>query len=263
MPRIADGFIFYNEFSLLKQRLTELDDVVDYFIMVEATHTFVGEPKPLLYDEISKVDPFFRRYKDKIIHVIVDDFPHKRPNVSIEDGHQWQNEWFQRTAIHRGFDPLIREGKLNALDYVIISDVDEIPNARKLEELRHGRMEVNFASLVMDLYYYNMKTKLKKKWDRAKVLRVWKYIDILGKITFNLDYIRNEHASLEAIPERIEDGGKHLSYFGDKEFIKNKIQNFSHQELNLAQFQDDAYLDRIIEEGLNLFGLYMELEKDP
>ena len=263
MPRIADGFIFYNEFALLKQRLTELDDVVDYFILVESTHTFVGEPKGLLYNEISKVDPFFRRYKDKIIHVVVDDFPHKAPHMNIHEGHQWQNEWYQRTAIHRGFDPLIREGKLNALDYLIISDVDEIPNARKLEELRHGRMEVSFASLVMDLYYYNMKTKLKKKWDRVKVVRVWKYFDILNSgIGFNLDYIRNAYKGVDPPTERIEDGGKHLSYFGDKEFIKNKIRNFSHQEVNLAQYQDDAYLDRVIEEGLNIFGLYMELEKE-
>lgn len=260
MPRIADGFTFYNEVDLLKKRLTDLDDVVDYFILVEGTHTFVGKPKPLIYDEISKVDPFFRRYKDKIIHVVVDDFPHKNPN--FENIEQWHNEWFQRTAIHRGFNQLYQAGKLNHLDYLIISDVDEIPNARKLEELRHGRLEVTIASMVMNLYYYSMKFKLKKKWDRVKVIRIWKYHEILSKISFNLDFIRNVHGGMEPVTERIEDGGNHLSYFGDKEFIKNKIRNFSHQEVNLPQFHDDAYLDRIMEEGLNIFGLHMELDSD-
>jgi beta-1,4-mannosyl-glycoprotein beta-1,4-N-acetylglucosaminyltransferase len=260
MPRIADGFIFYKEVDVLKQRLTELDDVVDFFVLVESTHTFVGNPKPLIYDEISKIDPFFRRYKDKILHIVVDDFPHKAPNADISQGHQWQNEWFQRTAIHRGFDRLIREEKIGMGDYLIISDVDEIPNPRKLEELRHGRKEITIVSLVMDLYYYSMKFKLKQKWDRVKVIRVWKYVEILEKIPFNLDFIRNGTGGIDLPTERMEDGGKHLSYFGDKEFIKNKIRNFSHQEVNLPQFQEDAYLDHVMKEGLNLFGLQMELD---
>ncbi len=262
MPRIADGFIFYNEIDILKRRLTELDEVVDYFVLVESTHTFVGNPKPLIYDTLSKVDPFFRRYKEKIIHIVVDDFPHKAPNMDISLGHPWQNEWFQRTAIHRGFDRLIREEKIGSGDYLMISDVDEIPNAQKLEELRHGHREITFASLVMDLYYYSMKFKLKQKWDRPKVIRVWKYMEILGKIPFNLDFIRNGTGGVDLPTERIEDGGKHLSYFGDKEYIKNKIRNFSHQELNLEQFHDDAYLERVMKEGLNLFGLHMELDRD-
>lgn len=35
------------------------------------------------------------------------------------------------------------------------------------------------------------------------------------------------------ITETIENGGWHLSYFGDQIFITNKIQNASHQELNI------------------------------
>ena len=39
---IVDSFIFYNELDMLEFRLTELNDVVDYFVIVEATHTFSG-----------------------------------------------------------------------------------------------------------------------------------------------------------------------------------------------------------------------------
>jgi beta-1,4-mannosyl-glycoprotein beta-1,4-N-acetylglucosaminyltransferase len=41
--RIIDCFIFYNELDLLTYRLNLLDDIVDYFIIVESTHTFVGK----------------------------------------------------------------------------------------------------------------------------------------------------------------------------------------------------------------------------
>ena len=44
-PKIIDCFIFYNELDLLNYRLNLLDEYVDYFVLVEATHTFVGNEK--------------------------------------------------------------------------------------------------------------------------------------------------------------------------------------------------------------------------
>ena len=48
MPRVFDCFQFYNEFDVLEIRLAELDPLVDHFVIVEATHTHTGKPKPLL-----------------------------------------------------------------------------------------------------------------------------------------------------------------------------------------------------------------------
>ena len=42
---LIDCFLFYNEIDLLKYRLYLLDDLVDFFVIVEATHTFVGNTK--------------------------------------------------------------------------------------------------------------------------------------------------------------------------------------------------------------------------
>ena len=36
-------------------------------------------------------------------------------------------------------------------------------------------------------------------------------------------------------PINIMNGGWHLSYFGDIKFIQNKINNFSHQEINVTE----------------------------
>lgn len=43
--KIIDCFIFYNELDLLTYRFNLLNDIVDYFIIVESTHTFVGKEK--------------------------------------------------------------------------------------------------------------------------------------------------------------------------------------------------------------------------
>jgi len=73
---------FYNELDTLAYRLNILNDVVDLFVLVEATHTRVDKVKPLFYQENKHL---FEKCNNKIIHVIVDDFPHKYPNIDFEN----------------------------------------------------------------------------------------------------------------------------------------------------------------------------------
>ena len=49
--KIIDCFTFYNELDLLKYRLTLLNSVVDYFVLVESTNTHVGKEKTLFYND--------------------------------------------------------------------------------------------------------------------------------------------------------------------------------------------------------------------
>ena len=102
-PKIVDCFTFYNELDLLTYRLNILNDTVDYFVLVESTHSFVGKEKPLFYQENKHL---FEKFNHKIIHIIVDDFPHKYPNIDFEKKEQWINERFQRDCISRGIDKL-------------------------------------------------------------------------------------------------------------------------------------------------------------
>ena len=49
--KIIDCFMFYNELDILKIRLEELYNVVDYIIIIEATITHNNTPKPLYFNE--------------------------------------------------------------------------------------------------------------------------------------------------------------------------------------------------------------------
>lgn len=51
---IYDCFTFFNELNLLEIRLNILNDVVDKFVLVEATKTFSGKDKPLYYEQNKK-----------------------------------------------------------------------------------------------------------------------------------------------------------------------------------------------------------------
>src|ERR1700732_4815745 len=115
MPRIFDCFLFFNELDLLELRLNELSDVVDFFVLAEATVTYRGVAKPLIFRQNKdRFAPFLNR----IIHVVVDDMPGCGPS----EPERWRRENFQRQALLRGLSGA------RARDYVIISDLDEIPH---------------------------------------------------------------------------------------------------------------------------------------
>jgi beta-1,4-mannosyl-glycoprotein beta-1,4-N-acetylglucosaminyltransferase len=221
--KIIDCFIFYNELDLLTYRLNLLSDIVDYFVIVEATHTFVGKEKPLFFHENKHL---FEIFNSKIIHIIVDDFPYKYSNININKDDVWKNEYFQRNAISRGINSI---KDLSQNDVIIISDSDEIPDPRTLYKIKRGNIVVSHNTLEMDFYYYNLNTRFEMKWPLCKIISYKKY----NELNISCNDIRNgQNVS------KILNGGWHLSFFGDKFFIQNKIQNFSHQEFNNSNYTD-------------------------
>lgn len=223
--KIIDGFMFYNELDLLKYRLHSLYSIVDFFILVEAKHTHAGHPKPLYYDESKHL---FEEYKDKIIHVIVDDMPFLHP-INVQRRDQWENEYWQRNAIARGISQL----SLDDQDLLIISDIDEIPAKNTLELCKVGAYSFEIASLQFDFYYYNLNSFINSQWNNCKILTFKKYKEL--------------HTTCEAIrmsrQSCIPKAGWHLSYFGSSEFISNKICNFSHQEFNTDTYTNVALIE--------------------
>lgn len=68
MPKIYDCFSFFNEVDLLDIRLNELDSIVDYFVIIESTRTFMKKEKPLVFDIFG---PRFNQLKERITKIIV------------------------------------------------------------------------------------------------------------------------------------------------------------------------------------------------
>jgi beta-1,4-mannosyl-glycoprotein beta-1,4-N-acetylglucosaminyltransferase len=243
--KIIDCFIFYNELDLLTYRLNLLNNIVDYFIIVESTHTFIGKEKKMFFNENKHL---FENFANKIIHIIVDDLPHKCHNANIGFNDVWNNEFFQRNAISRGIN-CIKE--LAQTDVIIISDLDEIPDPCALDKIKKGNIIVDINILEMDLYYYNLNTRFTCKWSLCKILSYKKY----NELNISCNDIRHTHCS------KILNGGWHLSYFGDKYFIQHKIQNFSHQELNIHEYTDLEKIEKRIQNNGDLYDRDINIEK--
>lgn len=224
--KLIDGFVFYNELGLLKYRLDTLYDIVDNFILVESTKTFSGNSKELFYE---KNKHLYEKYQDKIIHIIVDDMP--------TTNNAWDREAHQRNSISRGFQNLQDE------DLILISDVDEIPNPELLNKLKITGLH-SLHSFRQDMYYYNLNMFIDPNWTKTKCFPFSFYKNVSN----NVDKIRYMNAPI------LNNGGWHLSYFGDSKFISNKIKNFSHQEYNSDQYTNEENISMRVNSGKDLFG---------
>ncbi len=224
MARVFDCFTFFDEFPILSIRLKELAEVVDVFVLVEATRTHRGEAKPPYFWERQQE---FAEYLPKIRAVVVDDLPAGEDPVALER--------FQRNCIVRGLNDA------SADDIVLISDADEIPAAaavRNLTSIAPGCI----AALEMRLFYYALNWRMPYDWDRARAFR-------LAKLrTMSADDVRRAGPTL-----RIPDAGWHFSYLAlEKDRVARilkKARAFSHAELDQPAYLDERYLRYCVENG--------------
>ena len=106
----------------------------------------------------------------------------------------------------------------------------------------------------MQFHYYNLNTISISPWAYTKIISFKKF----NQLAISCSDIRVYSSSI------IKNGGWHLSYFGDSHFIKNKIENFSHQEFNSDTFTELHTLERRISSSQDVYGRsYVRFNKVP
>jgi beta-1,4-mannosyl-glycoprotein beta-1,4-N-acetylglucosaminyltransferase len=240
--KIIDCFIFYNEIDLLSYRLSLLYDIVDYFIIVESNYTFTGKKKELYYNKEQ-----FKQYQHKIIHIVVD-FKYTS-NINYNNNEQWLNESHQRNSIDDGLKMLLLENN----DYILITDIDEIPNPSLLKMIKKNNIMYHslHSSLLMDMYYYNLNNRVVTNWTFPKIINYENY-KLCNRSCQNIRMSKPMYV--------IKNGGWHLSYFGDETYISNKLSTFSHQEYNTSVFNNTEHIHSHIKNSKDLFDRDIKLE---
>lgn len=223
--KIYDCFTYFNEAELLRVRLEELDEIVDHFVVVEASETFTGQPKPYYFDDLPD---WISRWSDRIIRVKVA-FP---KNITSA----WDREHYQRNAILRGLvdaDPK---------DLVIISDADEIPRASAIEDIKCMFMPVRLG---VRQYFWDFQWQVPDHCNQGARPVVCFKKDVSFK---GAQWLR-ACDGLTTIPE----AGWHFSFFGEPERIKKKIESFAHTEYDQDEYKDAAAVLNRMKNGIDPF----------
>jgi hypothetical protein len=154
---LFDGFLFNGELDILRIRLSELDEIVDYFVVLEASMTFRQIPKNTAFFNETGTD-FFFVWGDKLVYKFVDTLP-----VGLLVS---KTESFIRSKLSDAFIETSKSSKLSAINLedviVVVSDVDEVPCADKLAWLKYCDIPSDALPARMELeyfYYYNFMWK--------------------------------------------------------------------------------------------------------
>jgi hypothetical protein len=210
---VLDCFMFFNEFDVLRLRLTELQDVVDCFVAVEATVTFAGEPKACsLTERAAELGPLGK----KLQVFCVDDLP-------IASVNRWPTEIRQRNAIGAALASVGAQ----ADDTILLSDVDEIPRAEAVVEAEAMLVDDQVLAFGFDWYWYRLDL-LFSGWER------WTYARACRRALLELVTPTEVRAMFRPPECVLPDAGWHFSYLaprgGTAAVVQRKVASFSHHE---------------------------------
>ena len=247
---VSDCFSVFNELDLLEIRLNVLWNVVDKFVFTEATMTHTGKPKPLYYEE-SKAR--FAKYADKIIHIVVDDFP-EPPDYYTPQQVTWMREDWQRNAVKRAL-----KGVAGPDDLIMISDVDEIPSPEAVHRCIDNDGVTVFEQLLSN-YYLNFVSYTTPVWRGTKAAKYKVFCDpdtyAKMKPSKYVDEVTNRGATASRLrhvhpDHRIKKAGWHFSYLGGAKEIVRKIGSIAVEYSN-ANNNSEQWVADVIEKGLDI-----------
>lgn len=234
--KVYDVFSFYNEFDVLEIRLEEMWDTVDYFVLLESNTTYVGNPKPYLFDENKER---YSKYLSKIRHIKLDvPYEEQFKVFPREIDHTWVREKYQRWASKQGLEDIAAE------DLVIVSDCDEIPRAELIEMIKTDENDYDRYLLYIPQLQYKINYMKIEHPSRHGVIMATR-----GRAFTNPQQERECSFFWNPKPDNtviVDHGGWHFTYFGDNDHCVNKIKNFAHTEQNKPEVVDEFNIDWMI-----------------
>ena len=240
--KIFDCLTFYDENLLVNSRFEILNEVVDYFIVVESNYDHNGDKKKINFKLLNS------KYKDKVRHVVIkENFP------NLNGG--WSIEAFQREKILDSIKDASNE------DYIMYSDSDEIPNPLKIKNLelkkKYGIFLQNFF-----VYKLNIFNKFESPWQGTRICKK----KHLKSITFLRKKIRLQNLKkafwklqYEKSIEIIDDGGWHFNNLYTPEVISKKLKNIKNIDSGLKNVHTD--INTIKEKIFNLEDVFYRNHK--
>ena len=239
--------MYFNEDLLLDLRLNQLNPFIDKFVIVESKYTHSGDEKKFNFNLDN-----FSKFKDKIIYIQLEDKPRNLININQNDeigivkSKQIENalilENYQRNFISQGLK------KFDDDDFILLSDVDEIPNFEGVNFKKFRNKIVLFKQYffhyklnlyLKNFYFFGTKGCSKKNLQSPQWLRNVKnkkYPIYRLDILFSDKKYNNVHI--------VHNGGWHFTNVMSEEKIIYKLKSYLHHAdfpenlLNKETFQE-------------------------
>ena len=241
--------MYFDEDLVLDLRLNYLDKFVDKFIIVECSYNHKGE-KRIPQFNLDK----FSKFKNKIKYILIEedslDLEKIYTNNTDDNGKYIMNavkrENFQRNAIVKG----LNDASDN--DWILISDLDEIPN---LEKNNLSEINDHLVFFKQHMIYYKFNLILENyPWigSRACKKKNLKSPQWLRNIKdrsypwwrFDIYFSKNKYNKIKII----ENGGWHFSYIKSPKDIEKKLKSYlHHREYDLNPIGVEKIQKMIIE----------------
>ncbi|RFU24085.1 hypothetical protein B7463_g12256, partial [Scytalidium lignicola] len=239
--KIYDLTMVNTELDWLEIRLNELQDHVDYFVILESATTFTGLPKNLT---LSQNWSRFQQFTSKIIYHVFDNPPNSTSS--------WDHEIHQRNAMFTQVLPSLKGLQApNHDDVILVSDLDEIPRPATLTLLRNCEFPRRLT-LRSKFYYYSFQWVHRgSEWAHPQATT---YAGATGTILpqdlrggHNAPFFDREKADLWNAAWHCS------SCFATIEEMLGKMKSFSHTELNKEKFREKKRIVDRIRHGKDLW----------
>lgn len=274
MTKLVDCFILNNEIELFELRIRELENIVDYFVVVDCNYSWQSNKK------ISYLTNIKERYPNlphsRIYTYTLPELPSThgfndfllsnsralklyesclQKNIYNNATTPFKNDYFQREYLS-----IVLEENLDSLlekeDVIIISDIDEIIKSTEAAELMQSASR--FFRTRKLIYFEHQEFIYNTNLSSG----TW-----LGSVALSYStFLKNRHIVNSArfaikryeseFPKDsmhiINDGGFHFTSVGSIREISNKIKSWGHSELNnIVTF---IFLRFNYKVGIDLFG---------
>ena len=273
--KIYDCFMYFDEEVVVDVRLNTLNQFVDYFVIVESRFTHKGASRQLKFNHKK-----FEKFKDKIIYIVDEEIYSLTEKIKIDDSEDEKSRKAIFNAAYRenGQRNLISKGLegANKEDFIMISDVDEIP---KLSGLNFNSLNEKIILFKQDMFYYKFNLKLPNLiWAGTKACRKKNLVNPqwLRNIKdrkypfFRIDtfFSNTKYTSVKII----NDGGWHFSNIKTPKEIEFKLRSYLHHKdfdlnpLSVEQINEiiknkQAIYDLKVDKTVNKIGNGSILEK--
>ncbi|MBA1340075.1 MAG: beta-1,4-mannosyl-glycoprotein beta-1,4-N-acetylglucosaminyltransferase [Pelagibacterales bacterium] len=223
--------MYFDEDIVLDLRLNYLENFVDKFVIVESTYNHKGEKRKPQFD-INK----FSRFKDKINYILINEEPLYLETINDNDSTtEKSNKYINNASKRENYQRnKITEGLKDASydDWILISDLDEIPNLEK-NNLKEINEPIIFFRQYMMYYKFNLilenYTWAGTRACRKKDLKTPQWLRNIKDRSYpwwRLDtyFSINKYNNIKMI----NDGGWHFSYIKSPENIEKKLKSYLH-----------------------------------